>query len=145
MIPGLILRVHHLRNRPALQKMKTKQIVALFLVGHLFTYFPILFYWISPTLLNKQIQPFFGSEMEITPLWFLHDLSNNLLWIIVFFVFCRISQGVRYYVSLIFLLYHLIDFCLYLWNYKQSYGVYLNLLGLLILTILPLLKLKEDD
>lgn len=125
--------------------MKTKAMVALFILGHLFTEIHLLFYRISPELSDKQIQPFFGSDMAISPLWFVKHLSENLLWCIVFFVFCRITNGVRYYISLIFLLYHLVDFTLYLWNYKQSYGVYLNLLGLLILTILPLSKLEQNE
>lgn len=119
--------------------------VILFLLGHLLTESWQVFYWISPQLSEKEIHPFFGSDLGISPLWFVKHLSENLLWCIVFFVFCRITEGVRYYISFVFLLYHLIDFTLYLWNYKQSYGVYLNLLGLLILTILPLSKLKEND
>lgn len=145
MIPVPIHPDHHHLNHPALSGMKTKAIVTLFLLGHLFDYVPILLYWISPNLSEKELHPFIGSDMAISPLWYIKHLGDNLLWIIVFFVFCRISQGVRYYINLVFLLYHIVDFCLYLWNYKQSYGVYLNLLGLLILTILPLSKLKEDD
>lgn len=80
------------------------------------------------------MQPSF--EFQLSVVWYIKMLSENLLMLISFFLLTQFKNGISkrmYYIVAINAAYHVFDFISFIWNYKETYLSYWILL--IVITI----------
>lgn len=79
--------------------------------------------------------------------WYIKFMTTDILWVVTYMAFARVAYHYSRKLFLVvgtFTLYHLLDFIMFMVNYKQSGWLYLTLLGLNILAVVILfIPLKE--
>jgi hypothetical protein len=83
----------------------------------------------------------------MTVLWWVKSLTDELLWCYVFFDYAytalRTSRK-KFWVVFVFFMYHAFDAAMFVYNYKQSYWIYIVLLVLdAIALVIIFLPMKE--
>lgn len=104
-----------------------------------------------PETLNMQMDLFlrytlFGVEVQkMTPIWFFKMLTENLLYLVIFFVISQLRAGFSqkmFYIFCINVLYHSFDFVSFVWNYKSNYYSYWAMMALITVSQLMIIFTK---
>ncbi len=123
-------------------KQLTILLAAFLTVGHLLTEAAsFLGNWV-PSTRTIILHPFPGTDMEISMLWYVKFMFDDLLWIIVMLVLCKVTY--QYSIRLfraccVFFLYHLIDMVLFMYNYKQFHNFYLLMIMACVIAVVAIL------
>lgn len=101
---------------------------ALLIFGHLLTEASTLLEYFFPDVANQKVNPwldksyvFYGDKEGIPLKWFIKYLTDDVLWVIVFFCLSVIGYQYSYrmfLVGCVFFVYHLFDTFMLLYNYK---------------------------
>ena len=96
------------------------------------------------------INPFIDKKAlpeGLTPLWWTKMFTENLLWVVTYYWFYRITVKVSKKLALgllVFLFYHFTDCAFFIYNFSQSRGTYLIFLAIdVIAAIILTLPIKE--
>lgn len=93
-----------------------------------------------PKVLNMQVdfflyKSFFNIEVQkMSPIWYLKMLTENLLYLVLFFIVTQLEKGFSikmFYIFSINFVYHSFDFVSFIWNYKSTYQLHWAVLGLI--------------
>jgi hypothetical protein len=124
----------------------------ILIVGHLLTEVHGIIYDIYPKINTINLDLFWKKNFhfDLSLHWWIKDLCDSMLLIIVFFVMAKIAYQYSYtlfLISVIYMIYHVIDLCLFMYNYKQTKEIYWVLLAATIAStgLLIFHKRKKDD
>lgn len=84
-----------------------------------------------------------GKETGIAFSWWWKMVMDDMNLVLIFFVFALIVQDLNrtlYYIVCIFVVYHIIDAFMLVWDFKQTNGIYWILIFSMIISILLLLR-----
>lgn len=115
---------------------------ALLVCGHLFTEVSAILVKIWPEVMSKKVNLFYTGGYEMEYWWYIYFSSQDLLWVITYFVLARVSYQYSiklFMIACVFALYHTIDGYMFWYNYKQSHWLYWALMASVILCILLLI------
>lgn len=118
----------------------------LLIFGHLLTEASTVLEYFYPVVADTKINPWFNGDYvfyndpEGIPLkWFIKYLTDDLLWVIVFFCFSVIGYQYSYrmfLVGCVFVVYHLFDTFMLFYNYKTSKGLHWALIAAVVISII---------
>lgn len=129
-------------------------IVILLVLGHVLTESHTFIYWIWPESKDYYVDDWFLKPSfkvdQISILWYSKMVEDSLLLVVLLFAgacqayarnYKTYLEWQRYSLRLyiiwaIYSMYHLFDFCSFLYNYKTSYYMYATVLGLCTCTSL---------
>lgn len=125
------------------------QVSVLLIVGHLLTELSsVLSIWM-PEIMSRKVNLFIKDGYPMEYWWYFKFAADDFLWVITFFVLCKIAYVYSFRLFLIcgvFLLYHVADAFMFWYNFKQSHWGYWGLLISIILCILFLiLPIKKES
>ena len=89
---------------------------------------------------------FLNYHYEISVLWYLKMLFDNLLMLVTFFVIMQIGGGFSakfLYISAINFGYHVFDFGSFVWNFKRDHHLYWLVLAVITILELSIIFSKE--
>lgn len=120
----------------------------LLIVGHLFTEVHSVLNAFYPKSATIKLDLFWSPsfKMDISILWFIYTIGNDLNVIITYFVLTNIAyrfSSALFFISSVFFLYHVIDIFLFCWNYKRTASVYWILLAAVIVSTIFLIIKKK--
>lgn len=109
--------------------MKAKEIWGVILIGfstvltetHAF----ILDHYPQSVNINVDIFISPNYKNEINVLWLIKMIFESLNLIVVFFVFMQLANSLKLFIIFgLYWVYYIFDFCLLLWNFKESAEIY---------------------
>lgn len=86
-------------------------------------------------------------KMEIDLLWYIKIIFDNLFLVTILFIAASVTYYVSkkmFYVFSIFLLYNIIDFFSFCWNFKQTEGMYWIFLIFVFIAILMVIFKRNN-
>lgn len=121
----------------------------LLIVGHILTEAYMIVWKADERTVTEIIHPFKGNpEQEITVLWYMKMFFDELLWCITYGTFAIVAKRyskVLFAIVVVFFFYHVSDFCLFVYNYKNVRGLYIAMLIIDVMAILYLIFSKEKE
>lgn len=117
-------------------------VAVILIIGHLLTEaYPFL----PAAWREKQLDIFIkpGFHMPLNFSWYMKFMADDLLTIGVFYIMTQMAKLINrtlFYISSIFLVYHVVDAMLFIWNFKRSTEIYWVLLSCSIIAIFILLR-----
>lgn len=125
--------------------------VSLLIFGHLMAEISEIIEIISPSS-NRQLRPLISCTLDwynengINLLWWIKYNTEELLWCCVFVAGVIVAAGFSkrlMWICVVFLSYHIIDWFMLWYNYKQSNFMYWLLILDTIVSITILFKIKD--
>lgn len=127
-------------------KRKIIWMAILLMFGHLLAEMSGVLSKIFPEVLSGKANLFIKGGYEMEYWWYVKFTMDDLLWVITFFVLTRLALMISYrlaLVSLMFMVFHVIDAFMFWYDYKQSHKFYWGLVALIFGIVILLLPLKE--
>lgn len=84
-----------------------------------------------------------GKQIDVTFSWWWKMLMDDMNLVLIFFAFALVAEDFNrtlFYIISIFVIYHIIDAFMLVWDFKQTNGVYWILIFSMIISILLLLR-----
>lgn len=113
---------------------KEKWLSLLLLTATLLTETHSFILLIKPSVQDTELSLFLNYHFEISVLWYIKMLSDNLLMLVIFFIFTQLEKGfsLRFlYISMINFAYHVFDFGSFVWNFKKDHQFYWFMLAII--------------
>lgn len=139
-------------RRPLPRNLKVICLCLLLILGHVSLEAGALMERFFAGYGERKINPFLdssyvfpvnaGEESGIRLKWWVYYVTNDFLWVIAFFVLCKLALSYSYRlfrVCAMYLIYHLIDHFMLWYNYRSSEWVYYVLNGMIIISIMVMI------
>lgn len=100
------------------------------IIGHAQTEIATVLSKLYKTYMNEKVNLFINYDMQMERYWYVKMSGDDILFILVYTVLVLISYRYSlklFLVSVLFLIYHLFDAFMLLYDYRTSYGIYFNL------------------
>jgi hypothetical protein len=137
-----IQRTHRHRHHQA-STTKMKANIILLIIGHAQTEIAELLLRVRPSLAKVYIQPFINytwphDERGVSLIWWVKYCSDDLLWVITYFVLARVAAlySFRLFcITALWFIYHLFDSFMLWYDYRTSHWLYWVLVAGIATTI----------
>jgi hypothetical protein len=122
-----------------------RETVVIMCAARVVCYTAVLFYWISPSLCVKKVDPFLcpGYHNPMVLVWWIKYLTNDVELFLISYAFCKISAKISNYlflVSVIFFGYHVLDCLMFVWNFKRYDMLYFDVMWTVLLLVWSVFK-----
>jgi hypothetical protein len=105
-------------------------------IGHFIPELANILFYFYPALGTLEIQPFFGSTEKMLALWYLKYLCEDILWLLVMFLLCKLAYQYSFRlfrVCCLYFAYHTFDFIMLIYNFRRSAWIYWVVVGVTLI------------